>query len=350
MENQTQHRRNNPGNKKLHYDGKYYILSIHIGSHVFLREYSGPLKGRSAVESRREDPMVKKITRMLCAAVLTAAAMALSAAAVNVTAAPSSHQVYVDGERANVAAYLIDGNNYFKLRDVAAILNGTDAQFEVEWVAAQKRINLTDGRAYTFVGDELTDLPSGSQTAVLSNAAVYKDGAPISYQGYNIAGNNFYKLRDIASDFDFGIEWDAANQHIMIRTGEEYTPEDDEPEEDTPQSGTILPDGTHTIRVYRDRFSETAGGVLARAELLHADSSIDDHTQYIVTGEATLLFTSRTEVIDDYTYRNSGQGQPNERLDDIRDFFTRNPSISYETVFITVKSGALTRAEINYHP
>ena len=78
--------------------------------------------------------MVKKITRMLCAAVLTAAAMALSAAAVNVTAAPSSHQVYVDGERANVAAYLIDGNNYFKLRDVAAILNGTDAQ--VGWAIA----------------------------------------------------------------------------------------------------------------------------------------------------------------------------------------------------------------------
>ena len=62
-----------------------------------------------------------------------ALALIASAGAVSTTATPSTHKVYVDGEKANVAAYEINGNNFFKLRDIAAILNGTDAQFEVTW-------------------------------------------------------------------------------------------------------------------------------------------------------------------------------------------------------------------------
>ena len=61
-------------------------------------------------------------------------------------AKPSTHKIYVDGERANVAAYEINDNNYFKLRDVAAILSGTDAQFEVTWDQATGNITLTDNQ------------------------------------------------------------------------------------------------------------------------------------------------------------------------------------------------------------
>ena len=64
------------------------------------------------------------------------------------TAIPSPHAIYVDGAKANVAAYTIGGNNYFKLRDIAAIVNGSEKQFEVDWNNDQQRIDLTSGKPY----------------------------------------------------------------------------------------------------------------------------------------------------------------------------------------------------------
>lgn len=49
------------------------------------------------------------------------------------TAELSQNTILVDGEAQNVSAYMIQGNNYFKLRDFAALVNGTEKQFQVEW-------------------------------------------------------------------------------------------------------------------------------------------------------------------------------------------------------------------------
>lgn len=160
-----------------------------------------------------------------------ALALIASAGAVSTTATPSTHKVYVDGEKANVAAYEINGNNFFKLRDIAAILNGTDAQFEVTWNGAENRIDLTDGKAYTTVGGELETIPAGTQTANLSTAWVYQDGRPASLTGFEINGNNYYKLRDVADAFDFNVTWDGETQRVDIITTESY---DDGEESDEP--------------------------------------------------------------------------------------------------------------------
>lgn len=162
-----------------------------------------------------------------------ALALIASAGAVSTTATPSPHKVYVDGEKANVAAYEINGNNFFKLRDIAAILNGTDAQFEVTWNGAENRIDLTDDKAYTTVGGELETIPAGTQTANLSTAWVYQDGRPASLTGFEINGNNYYKLRDVADAFDFNVTWDGENQRVDIITTESYD-DGEEPDEPAP--------------------------------------------------------------------------------------------------------------------
>ena len=174
-----------------------------------------------------------KTKRILAAALAVAAVAATGVASVvsaAETAKPSTHKVFVDGERANVAAYEINGNNYFKLRDVAAILSGTAAQFEVSWDEASQTITLTDDKAYTTVGGEMGSIPAASQVAEESTAAVYRDGTQVHYTGYNINDNNYYKLRDIAEDFDFGVTWDNDTQSVLITTDEGYTPEGEEPE------------------------------------------------------------------------------------------------------------------------
>jgi hypothetical protein len=42
---------------------------------------------------------------------------------------------------------------------------------------------------------------------------------------YNIDGNNYMKLREIASRINFGVTWNADSQTIRIDTSVGYTPE-----------------------------------------------------------------------------------------------------------------------------
>ena len=174
-------------------------------------------------------------TKRILAGALAVATVAATSVASIVSAAesakPSTHKIYVDGEKASAAAYEINGNNYFKIRDVAAILSGTAAQFDVTWDPATGNITLTDNKAYTKTGDELYPIPDSVQIAEESTAPLYRDGERVYYTGYNVNDNNYYKLRDIAEDFDFGVTWDGATQSVYIETDEEYVPEGQEPEQ-----------------------------------------------------------------------------------------------------------------------
>ena len=135
----------------------------------------------------------------------------------NPTAYVSRHKVELNGAKVNLAAYTINGSNYFKLRDLAAALKGLDSEFAVTWNAAQQRIDLTSRTAYTPVGGEQTALPAGNKAATLTNAAVYLDGNPLSLTAYSIGGNNYFKLRDLVFALGFSVDWNA-NTMTMILT------------------------------------------------------------------------------------------------------------------------------------
>ena len=135
----------------------------------------------------------------------------------NPTAKVSTHKVTLNGAKADLAAYTINGSNYFKLRDLAKALDGLNTNFEVKWNAAQQRIDLTSKTAYTAVGGEQAALPAGNKAATLTNAAVYLDGKPLSLTAYSIGGNNYFKLRDLGDALGFGVDWNA-NTMTMILT------------------------------------------------------------------------------------------------------------------------------------
>lgn len=167
--------------------------------------------------------MTKKIFAAAAAAAVIAAALPTAGAVNSVTATPTGNSIYVDGVKVNGAAYKIAGSNYFKLRDIAAMVNGSEKQFEVVWNSANKRIDLTTGTAYTAVGGELA-LPSAqSKAAVKTSAVVFKDGSSVNYTGYNIDSNNYYKLRDLCKDMNIGVMFDAASKRVDIVTSKGYT-------------------------------------------------------------------------------------------------------------------------------
>lgn len=159
--------------------------------------------------------MKKILTAALCAAMVSGTLPA--AGAVDAAAKPTGNTIYVDGVQVNGAAYMINSNNYFKLRDIAAMVNGSAKQFEVSWNSAEKRIDLTTGTAYTPVGGELA-LPGGAATAKQSTAAVFRNGSRAGYTGYSIAGNNYYKLRDLCRDMNIGVKFDTAAKRVDIVT------------------------------------------------------------------------------------------------------------------------------------
>ncbi|MDR3278672.1 MAG: hypothetical protein LBT12_07845 [Oscillospiraceae bacterium] len=141
------------------------------------------------------------------------------------TAKPTASKVLVDGENKSFDAYNINDNNYFKLRDLAYALSGTEKQFAVGYDEATRAIALTPGAAYTPDGSEMIGKGTGAKTPKPTASKIYLDGKEVTFTAYIIDGNNYFKLRDIGAAFDFGVDWDGASQTIAIDTGKGYTPE-----------------------------------------------------------------------------------------------------------------------------
>ena len=144
-------------------------------------------------------------------------------ATAEITVVPTQATVTVDGMPVGFEAYNICGYNYFKLRDIAMVLNGTEKQFEVGWEAAKNAVLITAGMRYTPVGGELTYSEAASDApAAFPPSEVYLDGNLIMLSAYNIGGNNYFKLRDIAETLDFGVTWDDETRTVGLDTTTGY--------------------------------------------------------------------------------------------------------------------------------
>jgi hypothetical protein len=142
-----------------------------------------------------------------------------------INANPTTSKVLVNGEAVEFDAYNINGNNYFKLRDLAQAVNNTDKNFEVTWDGANNAINLISNKPYTPVGGELAKGDGTAKVATPTTSKIYKDGEEVSLTAYNINDNNYFKLRDIAKAFDIGVTWDGATNTVGIDTSISYVEE-----------------------------------------------------------------------------------------------------------------------------
>lgn len=132
-------------------------------------------------------------------------------------------KVKVNGSLREFEAYSINGNNYFKLRDLAHVVNKTGKNFEVKWDGDKKVIRLISKNNYTPVGGEMSRGDGKDKLVQPTTAKVHKDGVEISLNSYSINGNTFFKLRDIAKVFDIGVTWDGKTNTVGIDTGKGYT-------------------------------------------------------------------------------------------------------------------------------
>lgn len=158
-----------------------------------------------------------------------------------VTAKYTDSTVMINGKVVEFEAYNINNNNYFKLRDLAMALNGTEASFSVEWLEEENSISIERGsytntanEAYTPVGGELQKGDGTDKVAYISTQTVaapmdggvcraYNNGEVVGWAAYNINNNNYFKLRDIGELFEFEVDWDGENNCVIIDTTKPYT-------------------------------------------------------------------------------------------------------------------------------
>jgi hypothetical protein len=106
----------------------------------------------------------------------------------------------VTGRELNFEAFNIRGNNFFRVRDVAYALSNTPARFGVAWDSATSTIVLTTGTAYASASGMAAPPASPiPRTAYPTTVNFMIDGSRVSLDTYNIGGNNFVRLRDLAA-------------------------------------------------------------------------------------------------------------------------------------------------------
>ena len=166
---------------------------------------------------------MKKRVFSLALALLTALSLMPSAlAAPKVVLSPQN--LAVNGKTVACEKYNIDGANYFKLRDVAALLSGTASQFAVGYDEASKTITVTTGKSYAAVGGELKAGVDNAASAVVSAQKLLIDGRAVTgLSVYNIGGSNFFKLRDLGAQLGFAVDYDAASNTAKIASSD-YQP------------------------------------------------------------------------------------------------------------------------------
>lgn len=136
---------------------------------------------------------------------------------------PTKQKLTVDGVEKQTEIYNINGANYFKLRDMAALLNGTGAQFSVDYDAETNSIAIQTGAAYEPNGSELV-LPETDAAAEKAGKAVTSaqsltiNGAQVFLAPYNIGGNNYFALRELGSALGFGVDYDEATATMLVST------------------------------------------------------------------------------------------------------------------------------------
>ncbi len=160
--------------------------------------------------------MKKRAITIFVAVILTIAGIQVCAYAADAVKTESS--IYLNDSRVSIDGYNINGNNYFKLRDLAYALRDTTSCFDVEWNAESDQVELMTQKAYSGYADEIRWWISPVYAAETTSALLI-DGQKIDITAYNINDYNYYKLRDLGEFIPLGIYWDEAEDSIYLYTG-----------------------------------------------------------------------------------------------------------------------------------
>lgn len=141
------------------------------------------------------------------------------------TVRDSSQLVTLNGKKVELNTIVLPADvnggdvTYARIRDMAALLDGTAAQFNVDW--ANGAIQVTTQAPYTAVnGTELAPVERVDNSYVVNTVPVLFDGQAVSLEGIvltdvNGGGHTFFKLRDLGAAIGLNVDWSAEDGIIL---------------------------------------------------------------------------------------------------------------------------------------
>ena len=151
----------------------------------------------------------------LCLALLCSPA---AVAHVAVTTNISNQPVTLDGKNVQIGAYNIANENYFRLRDFLAILQPANKNFAVVYDQQEQTLTIIADTKYVMAEGDLQPLSGGSQSAQANMHHLFlqkgDNREELRLNSYNIQGNNYYRLRDLAPALDLGVAYNFNNRTI----------------------------------------------------------------------------------------------------------------------------------------
>jgi len=144
-----------------------------------------------------------------------------------VTAMPSKTSFVMNSKPVSVtAAYNINGTNYLQLRAIAAMLNGTTAQFDVGWDGQYAVIE--PGKPYNSA---VTETKLQNTTNVRKSGTNFKlNGEVFTFEDARLidGDTNYLQLREFAQKLtgtasQFNVYWDSAAGKAVIQPSVVYT-------------------------------------------------------------------------------------------------------------------------------
>lgn len=163
------------------------------------------------------------VLTMALTVVLTISLLSITALEADVsrnedTVVPVEYTLSVDGTDFSLWAYELGGDPYFKMRDLAMALNGTEKQFEVEWDGERNEVNLYPDTSYTPVGGELSKpVGTGPAAAALNTSFFWYN----SLSSYVIDDDHYIRLSDLAVSLRFSASCDDETHTAVIDTSDD---------------------------------------------------------------------------------------------------------------------------------
>lgn len=165
--------------------------------------------------------MKKKISLLLAILMLVTLIPTAFAESKTVDAVKNTKKVTLDGEEVMVGAYDVEGYNYLKLRDIAAILNGKKCQFSVGYDEPTKLISVELAKAYEKVEGDLAEIKDEKAKAIVSVKKILVNGEEKEIKTALINDYNYMQLRDLGSLVGLNVGYDEVNKVIMLKSDAE---------------------------------------------------------------------------------------------------------------------------------
>ena len=209
--------------------------------------------------------MKKMICKILSAIMILTSVTAISVSADE--AVPTTSTVLVNGNNIKFDYYNINGNNYFKLRDLAYVLNTTEKQFSIGYNEVLNTVSLTSRQPYIAVGGEMEIGDGDNVQTEPTSSTILKNGEVVQLQAYLIDDSNYFKLRDIGELLDFSVEWNGEENSISIDTSKSYVSENE---------GDKVTEDTYYSQYKTGEFVEITGKLVSIEKIKEVISTSDN--------------------------------------------------------------------------